>query len=105
MLKASREAVPEGKPLDPTLLHDGFLRVNNKKKKHIQKLNPKLCLRVYFCLELFHRDCDLTRSVLRDVVYDYAIKICLEQTHLINSLSENGCSKKIIIYICYHCNA
>ena len=51
MLKASREAVPEGKPLDPTLLHDGFLRVNNKKKKHIQKLNPKLyCLRVYFCL-------------------------------------------------------
>ena len=53
MLKASREAVPEGKPLDPTLLHDGFLRVNNKKKKHIQKLNPLIlgeCLRVYFYL-------------------------------------------------------
>ena len=42
MLKASREAVPEGKPLDPTLLHDGFLRANNNKKKYIQKLNPKL---------------------------------------------------------------
>ena len=28
MLKASRDAIPEGKPLDPTLLHDGFLRVN-----------------------------------------------------------------------------
>ena len=27
MLKASRDAIPEGKPLDPTLLHDGFLRV------------------------------------------------------------------------------
>ena len=27
MLKASRDAVPEGKPLDPTLLQDGFLRV------------------------------------------------------------------------------
>ena len=49
MLKASREAVPEGKPLDPTLLHDGFLRVNNKKKKHIQKLNPKL----FACVFLF----------------------------------------------------
>ena len=28
MLKASRDAGPEGKPLDPTLLHDGFLRVS-----------------------------------------------------------------------------
>ena len=27
MLKASRDGIPEGKPLDPTLLHDGFLRV------------------------------------------------------------------------------
>ena len=41
MLKASREAVPEGKPLDPTLLHDGFLRVNYKKNKHLPKLKPK----------------------------------------------------------------
>ena len=41
MLKASREAVPEGKPLDPTLLHDGFLRVNYKEYKHLPKLNPK----------------------------------------------------------------
>ena len=51
MLKASREAVPEGKPLDPTLLHDGFLRVNNKKKKHFKKLNPKnivcVCIFIY----------------------------------------------------------
>ena len=46
MLKASREAVPEGKPLDPTLLHDGFLRVNYKKNKHLPKLNPKNILRV-----------------------------------------------------------
>ena len=52
MLKASREAVPEGKPLDPTLLHDGFLRVNYKKNKHLPKLKPKniKCLRVYFYL-------------------------------------------------------
>ena len=51
MLKASREAVPEGKPLDPTLLHDGFLRVNYKKNKHLPKLNPKtivcVCIFIY----------------------------------------------------------
>ena len=50
MLKASREAVPEGKPLDPTLLHDGFLRVNYKKNKHLPKLKPKniiMCVFIY----------------------------------------------------------
>ena len=52
MLKASREAVPEGKPLDPTLLHDGFLRVNYKEYKHLPKLNPKniiirVCIFIY----------------------------------------------------------
>ena len=50
MLKASREAVPEGKPLDPTLLHDGFLRVNNDKKKNIQKINRIL---LFACVFLF----------------------------------------------------
>ena len=51
MLKASREAVPEGKPLDPTLLHDGFLRVNYKKNKHLPKLNPKNI--IFVCVFLF----------------------------------------------------
>ena len=53
MLKASREAVPEGKPLDPTLLHDGFLRVNNKKKKHLQKLNPQNMIIVCVCIVIY----------------------------------------------------
>ena len=52
MLKASREAVPEGKPLDPTLLHDGFLRVNYKKNKHLPKLNPKTIVCVFIILLL-----------------------------------------------------
>ena len=52
MLKASREAVPEGKPLDPTLLHDGFLRVNYKKNKHLPKLNPKNII-IRACVFLF----------------------------------------------------
>ena len=51
MLKASREAVPEGKPLDPTLLHDGFLRVNYKKNNHLPKLNPKNL--IFVCVFLF----------------------------------------------------
>ena len=54
MLKASREAVPEGKPLDPTLLHDGFLRVNNNKKKHFKKLNPKnIIIFVCVCISIY----------------------------------------------------
>ena len=53
MLKASREAVPEGKPLDPTLLHDGFLRVNYKKNKHLPKLKPKNINIVFACVFLF----------------------------------------------------
>ena len=52
MLKASREAVPEGKPLDPTLLHDGFLRVNYKKNKHLPKLKPKNII-IFACVFLF----------------------------------------------------
>ena len=51
MLKASREAVPEGKPLDPTLLHDGFLRVNYKENKHLPKLKQKNIIRA--CVFLF----------------------------------------------------
>ena len=52
MLKASREAVPEGKPLDPTLLHDGFLRVNHKENKHLPKLNQKNII-IFACVFLF----------------------------------------------------
>ena len=54
MLKASRDAVPEGKPLDPTLLQDGFLRVcGNLTVKNIDmsksiKLHPFVYNPLYF---------------------------------------------------------
>ena len=57
MLKASRDAVPEGKPLDPTLLQDGFLRVcGNLTVKNIdmsKSINPNNCTLLYITLCIF----------------------------------------------------
>ena len=57
MLKASRDAVPEGKPLDPTLLQDGFLRVcGNLTVKNIdmfKSINPKTPELYIFCIYTF----------------------------------------------------
>ena len=55
-----------------------FLSATNMSCDILQQDTNTVCIN--FCLELFHRDCDLTRGVLNDVVYDDAIKICLEKT-------------------------
>ena len=80
-----------------------FLSAPNMSCDILQQDTNTFCINV--CLELFHTDSDLTRNVLRDSVCDDAIKmIYMEETHIINILSEIRCSKKIIMYICHHCN-
>ena len=59
---------------------------------------------VNFCLEFFHSYCDWTETSWGIVfaMMQYK-KIYLEEIHLINSLIENRCSKKILKHICNHC--
>ena len=80
-----------------------FLSAPNISCDVLQQDTNTVC--VSFCLEFFHSYCDWTETSWGIVfaMMQYK-KIYLEETHLINSLSENRCSKKIIMYICNHCN-